>query len=345
MLITCLGCGRQLYTEDLSDNKCPKCGDPLPDEDINLSEDFKQRLGFAHSLRRIGQFSNAKKEFNNLLAMNSKAGESSDANAINDAEYKAAALGYFLSLYEVTDYKYDKTTSSMEYCDCTSTSLSPVENSNFWRSAARANRKYEILCNAIEKSRLRNISIKQGIPKYHAAIVCDQQIAQDRIMSRSLYDILSEQADIFYAPVTLRDIAAEDREFYMYQALRNPDIVQLLFVVYTQPFDFQYMNRVYQADLVRQCEDFAKTHQKDELYSVILGNGAPTDDMNELSIKKLNCRVVDEGASKRIAGALIKIIAGHISDEKQEAMWKSEGRLAPLNASGYSPVISPDQGE
>lgn len=341
-MITCVSCGYKGADDNFKNNKCPYCAETLTEADIHISDDVKQRLAFAHSLRRIGKFSDAKKEFNNILAMNSKAKGSDSSTVVNKSELKAAALGYFLSLYEVYDYRWNGTRSSVEYCNCTSTSLSPIDNSNFWRIVSSSdNFSYKILCAAIEQKRKHNIEIKGSIPKYHAAVICDQSNEQDMEMANKIYENLSSKSDVFFAPITLSDIPIDEREFYIYQAIRNPNNVRLMFVIYSQPFDFQYTNKVYQADIVRQCEDFAKTHTKDELYSIILGNGEPSDDMNEISIKKLNCRVVDSGASERISGALMKIIANHISDKNQEIIWNTEGRLLPLNGAAFSPKVSP----
>lgn len=345
MLITCTGCGKIADSEEFPNNKCQHCGATVSDGDLLISDDIKERLAFAHSLRRIKKFSEAKREFNNILAINTKVKDNIDKPIVHKAEMNAAALGYFLSMYEVSDYKWNKTTSSIEYCDCTSTSLSPVESSNFWHIADESiNSDYKVICQTVEEKRKRNVGIKESIPRYHAAIVCDQSQAHNIEMAHKLYDILSTKADIFFAPKTVRNLPLEEREFYIYQAMRNPNIVPIMFAIYTRPFDFQYTNTVYQADIVRQCEDFAKTHQKDELYSIILGDGVPSDDMNEISIKRLNCRVVDDGASQRIADALMQIIARHIVNDEQELLWKNEGRLLPLNGDAYSPIILPDKG-
>lgn len=334
-MLVCLGCGKKSVGGEAG-SVCEYCGEILPAENIEIEDDIKQRLAFAHSLRRIRKFSDSKKEFNNILAMNGDASDNTDLSFIYAPGTKEAALGYFLSSYEVSDYKWNKSGDGLQHCNCSSTSLTPIEDSNFWRMVEHTgDERRKILCKAVDEKRKRNILIKENIPKYHAALICDPQHPEDIKITHKLYEIMSSKADIFFAPVTLNDIPLKDREFFIYQAIRNPEIVRLMFVVYSHSFDFQYTNnKFYQSDIVRQCEDFAKTHQHDELYSVILGDGAPSDDMNELSIKKIACRNVDDGASERIARAIMAAIKAHTCKEDEDEVY-------PLNDDGFSPIITP----
>ena len=307
---------------------CPYCGDIISDVQVLLDNNLLERLGFAAGFRRVGRFEDAQQELENLL--------------LTYGDLPEALFGSVLNYYEVTDYAFNGD-NSVKKCVCYSSDPRPIERNSDWLAVKGAScgarlARWSALSKIIEQRRLLNIRIKESIPLYRAILVYDYDNQKDAETAHGLYDILSSMTDIFFPPITLQNIPYKQREQYLVQTLKSPEVAPLMFVIYSDSFNGRLKNEYYR-NVARQCIDFAGVHTKSELISVMCDYRPPSF-MKRLSIKTIECEDFCKESYEAIANAMMDyILRGTYSDEEYERYLTGEPVL--LNNEGLSPCIYP----
>ena len=329
--ITCRGCGNEL-TLNGEDVKCPRCGTVAAYSDNLISKEKLQRLDIAAGYRRVGRFDDAQQELESLLATAPDIGE--------------ALFECFLNAYEITEYSFNAD-NTVKTCNCTSSSRRPVDKHGDWiriqeeKLAKGAQlEQWVALSEKIEEERRLNLDIKNNIPLYRAILTCDYGNKQDLDTARGIYDILSKQTDVFFAPVTLDKINPKDKGRYLMQILKSPEIAPLMFVIYSDAFNYRNKANQFFSNIAEQCREFAKTHTMTELFSVTC-DYEPSPIMKRFSIKTIRCADFDEESYQNISKAIIENIAAvaYEDDEYDEYL---DGEAVMLDEElGLSPIIEP----
>lgn len=256
--IKCVGCGFEFVWDGSTEIKCPYCGDVISDVQTLFDNNLFERLGLAAGFRRVGRFDDSQQELENILLSHDNLSE--------------ALFGCVLNYYEVTDYAF-ASDNSVKSCKCYSVDKRPVENNADWRLAkasahgARLD-QWSALSRKIEEMRKYNIRIKNSMPHYRAILIYDYDNKQDAEVAYGLYNELHNRTDIFFPPVSLRLIPFKERENYLVQVMKSPEIAPLMFVIYSDSFNGRGKNEYYK-NVARQCMDFATVHTKTELISVM----------------------------------------------------------------------------
>lgn len=332
--IDCPGCGfRNVWNGEI-ELKCAKCGEVISSVQSLLEGDISDRFGIAAGYRRVGRFDDSLQEYENLLERYGNLPE--------------ALFCCFLNSYEITEYAFDKT-NNVRICKCNSTSKRPVEKNRDLQDARKLSKGMQLeqwtaLSDKIEKLRLQNIRIKNNLPKYRAILICDYDDEKAIDTARAIYEILSSKTDIFFPPVTLQDIKFEDKERYLIQAIKNPEIAPLMFVVYSDAFNYRNKAKHYFSNIAGQCREFAKVHTKAELFSVTC-DYEPSPMMKTISIKTIRCKEFDSKYYNSLANKILENILISAYDDDEYERYE-EGEIIKLNADkGLSPKVRPLEDE
>lgn len=324
----CLGCGYPLMI-DKDAVVCPNCGTVADGVDAYTNEE-RQRLNSAASYRRVGRFDDSQQELETLLE--------------NNEELPEALFGCFLNAYEITEYAFEKD-NNVKTCKCHSASERSVTKHPDLQSAMRlvnsrqTLKQWENLSKTIELQRSINSSIKRSIPKYRAILACAYENPDDIRVTRGIYDILSKETDVFFMPVTLKKVCESDRPKYLMQVLKNPEKAPLMFVVYSDAFDYRNKASSPLYNIAGQCREFAKVHTATELFSVTC-DCEPSPIMKRASIKTIRCKDFDEESYENIAYAILDNIASTYDDEEYERYDSGEAVVID-EEKGLSPIINP----
>lgn len=327
----CRGCGDELtFKDEETTCCCYNCG-TVNSYIKTLSKEDLQRLDIAAGYRRVGRFDDAQQELENILENNP-----------NSAE---ALFECFLNAYEIIEYSFNKD-NSVKTCKCNSASSRSVDKHQDWLRAeklvtdTKQRKQWVALSERIEAERQLNKQIKDNIPKYRAILTCDYENEQDLNATSGIYDILAEQTDVFFAPITLEDIVPEEKGRYLLQALKNPEKVPLMFVIYSNAFNYRNKAKKYFSNIAGQCREFAKVHTNTELFSVTSDCEA-SPIMKRISVKTIHCADLDEESYENIANAIMDNIAvSAYSDEEYDQY--VDGEIVMLNEDlGLSPIIEP----
>ncbi|MBD5101022.1 MAG: hypothetical protein HDT29_07260 [Clostridiales bacterium] len=331
-VIECPGCRSKVNWDGELELKCPYCGEVVSNVQTLLGNNLIERLGIAAGYRRVGRFDDSQQELENILESNKEI-------------VPEALFGCFLNSYEITEYAFGKD-SSVNICKCNSTSKRPVEKNRDWQDAKKYSQgkrleQWTALSKKIEDVRQENIRIKNNLPKYRAIIICDYENDRAKELAHSVYDILSTQTDVFFPPETLKYIKSdEEKDKYLIQAIKNPEIAQLMFVIYSDTFNYRNKAKNFFYNVAGQCREFAKVHTKAELFSV-------TDDyeaspiMKTISIKTMRCKTFDSSSYNIIAKKILDCIieCAYDYDESEEF---ENGKIIKLNEDrGLSPKVRP----
>lgn len=336
--LVCTGCGYILSLNNDQDSAvCPYCSMVNSAEQLAFGEDKTNRLKLAGEFRRMGKFDEAQREFDSLL----------DA----EADFVDALFGCVLNYYEVTEYRFKGQT--VDACICESTDKRPVMRNP---DAARIfsleknptrREQFSALFDVIEKMRLRNIEIKESIPLYRAILTYDYEEGENTENSvdiadvaHKLYDALSKKTDIFFPPVTLGKIALAERDIYLKQIIKSPTKAPMMFVVYSDSFNFRKKQPLYYKNIARQCSDFGAVHDKTELVSV-MSDYEPPHMLKQFSIKTIRSKsaFADEKAISSVSEKIYDMIIDgtYRGDEFDRAL---DGEFIMLNPElGFSPII------
>ncbi|MDE7454764.1 MAG: hypothetical protein K2M64_02935 [Clostridia bacterium] len=330
--IECLGCGNLVDWDEDKETVCPYCGEVVENLKDRIKTNEIDRLKIASDYRRVGRFDDSQQELEGILSKDSKLNE--------------ALFGCFLNAYEVTEYAFDKD-NSVKTCKCMSASRRPVEKHSDWLKIKEENlakglqlKQWTELSKKIEEERRLNLRVKQSIPKYRAILTCDYTNEKDATVTEGLYDILSEQTDVFFAPRSLENIPREDWDRYLAQILKNPEIAPLMFVIYSDAFNYRNKSKQYFSNIAEQCREFAKTHTMTELFSVTC-DYEPSPIMKRISVKTIRCADFDEESYDNIANAIMNNIAsGSYDDDEYDKYY--DGEIVMIDEHlGLSPIIEP----
>lgn len=331
--IDCISCGFQNDWNGETEFSCKKCGTIITKVQTLLEPGLLDRIGIAAGYRRVGRFDDSQQELENILE---SYGDSPDV-----------LFGCFLNSYEVTEYTFDKFT--VKSCKCYSTAAKSVEKNRDWQDAQKrveSNKlkQWTALSQKVEELRKDNIRIKNNLPKYRAILICDDTNGDFKekdagSAARAIYDILSTKTDVFFPPVTLQNIKSdEEKEKYLMQVIKNPEIAPLMFVVYSDSFNYRNNKRGFLSNVARQCREFAKVHTKAELFSVTCDYEA-SHIMKPISIKTIRCKDFNSVSYDKIAKKILdNILISAYSDEEYEKF--DRGEIIKLNEiKGLSPKI------
>ena len=329
--IKCLGCGADLYWQGEVEFKCPFCDSIISKIQTLLEKDVSARLDVVAGYRRVGRFEDAQQELDNIL-------ESNEGLPL-------ALFGCFLNSYEITDYAFDKD-NRVKICKCNSTSNRSVEDNKDWQDAKKGLQgelleQWIALSERIEELRKENRRIKNNLPKYRAILICDYSNEKDKNATRSIYDILSNQTDVFFPPVTLENIKSdEEKEKYLIQAIKNPEIAPIMFVIYSDAFNYRNKGKNFLSNFAGQCREFAKVHTKGELFSVTC-DYEPSPMMKAISIKTIRCKDFDSKSYNNIAKKILESILINAYDDDEYEKFEN-GEIIKLNENrGLSPKVLP----
>lgn len=325
----CLGCGYPLEGGG-KEVRCPYCGSILSDIDSAPGKGVRERLDLATEFRRVGRFDDSQQELESLLEAN--------------PELPEAYFGCFLNYYEVTEYAFNAD-STVRYCKTYTSDRRPVEKNRDLQDATQRKKSLGVrgqwiaLSESIERLRKENLGIKQSLPKYRAALICDYANKTDFAAAQGIYKILSEKTDIFFPAVSLRKIPESERVKYLVQTLKNPEIVPLMFVIYSDSFNYRNKAADYNGNVAGQCRDFARVHTKAELFSVTC-DYEPSPMMKQLSIKTVRCADFDRESYRNIADKILEniLVCAYTDDEYFRF---DEGEAIALNDGGLSPPVTP----
>ena len=329
-VIECPGCRSKVSWDGGQELVCPKCGEIISNVQTLLENNNIERLGIAAGYRRVGRFDDSQQELENLLESNENMPE--------------ALFGCFLNSYEITEYAFDKD-NNVKICKCNSTSKRPVEKNKDWQDAKQYSHgkrleQWVALSEKIEELRKYNTRIKNNLPKYRAILICDYANETDTDAARGIYEILSTKTDVFFPPVTLQDIPFEEKEKYLIQAIKNPEIAPLMFVVYSDAFNYRNKAKNFFSNVAGQCREFAKVHTKGELFSVTC-DYEPSAMMKAISIKTIRCKDFNSKSFNNIAQ---KILDNILISAYDDVEWErfDDGEIIELNdGKGLSPKVCP----
>lgn len=328
--VECLGCGNLLDWNDDKETICPYCGEVVENLEKYIKANTIDRLKIASNYRRVGKFDDSQQELEGLLE--------------KDPELYDALFGCFLNAYEITEYAFDQD-GNVKECKCTSTSSRPVCKHSDWltiQEKVKGQRltRWTALSEKIEQERALNEKIRKSIPKYRAILTCDYANEEDVAVTEGLYRILSEQTDVFFAPITLRKIAPEYRNRYLTQILKSPKLAPLMFVIYSDAFNYRNKAKQSFSNIADQCREFAQTHMMTELFSVTC-DYEPSPIMKRISSKTIRCADFDEESYENIAEVIMDNIAAGAYKEYEYEMY-DEGEIVMLDEDlGLSPIIEP----
>lgn len=315
--IKCPECQAPMEFDGEAEAVCPHCGAKNPHISSLLENNILERLASAAGFRRVGNFEDAQRELDAILEEHPDCAEAIFASALND--------------YEVTTFAFDR--EYVRSCVCLSTSRRPVQkhrlvNAAIERARGMQQRQFNALFAEIEKARTTNIRIRDNIPYYRAIFLYDySNNTTDATAARGLFERLRNKTDIFFPPVTLENIAMSERGKYLVQALKNPEIAPLLFVIYSDAFNFRNKSSGYYTDIARQCEDFARVHAKTELISVTTDYEPPYM-LKRLSMKTITCDNFDDGTLDELSDVIYEYILDlAYTYEEQKQVQKSSARV------------------
>lgn len=292
--IDCPGCGFKNLWKGEIEFSCSKCGGVIPRVQSLLEGDLSDRFGIAAGYRRVGRFDDSQQEYENLLE--------------RYGDIPEILFYCFLNSYEITEYAFDKY-NNVKICKCNSTSKRPVEKNRDLQDAKKLSNgkqleQWTALSERIEALRSENIRIKNNLPRYRAILICDYDDEKAKAAACGIYEILSTKTDIFFPIVALQDIKFEEKEKYLIQAIKNPEIAPLMFVVYSDVFNYRNKAKNYFSNVAGQCREFAKVHTKGELFSVTC-DYEPSPIMKTISIKTIRCRDFDSKYYNSIAQKIL----------------------------------------
>jgi hypothetical protein len=322
--VRCCGCGF-LVDFDGKEMCCPKCGDVISDSLTLLDSNLLERLNMAASFRRVGNFEDSQRELENLLEIN--------------PDMVEALFGCFLNSYEVTEYAFQQD-NTVKLCKCFSTSKRPVERDKDWqdvkeKTAGIRGKQWTALSEEIEEQRQCNIKVRDSIPSYRAILLYDYTNSSDADVAYAIYKKISKKVDIFFPPESLKNIAFEERERYLIQILKNPELSPLLFVVYSDSFNFRKRNMVYYNNLARQCQDFAEVHTKNELIS-ITSDYEPPAMIKRISTQTIICEFREDKYDK-LSDLIYESIVDYLYYQGGDDL--DDGVPKKLNGDYCSPLV------
>ena len=331
--VKCSGCGAEIIFNGEDALICPRCGSVVADTSARLGKGDAERLALAEGYRRVGRFEDSQQELEGLF----------ERHADLKKDLPEVEFGCILNYYEVTEYSFDGA-DRVKTCKCYSTDRRPVDKNKDWlelkgKYKGKQKEQWTALCERIEILRQRNIRIRESLPLYRAIILYDYSNAADAEVAHGLYEILSEKTDVFFPPESLKNVPFDDRESYLMQVISDPDIVPLMFVIYSDAFNLRKKSATYYNNIARQCEDFAKVHTKTEMISVTC-DYAPPAMIKRLSVKTITCEDFDVASYGNIAEEMLNKIADATYNDVEYDDFLN-GKEVSLNGEELSPLVKP----